>query len=153
MRRYPWVGVVGQRLYRLYVPRYTLGVVGVLLDAPREHVLLVEHVFHPAFPWGLPGGWLDRGEDPAQAVAREFHEETGLRVQAVAPVQVERVPALPGQMDISYLCTLQGAAQPVRLSNELLAYQWAALDALPPLLDAQQRAITAACRIADTVIS
>lgn len=148
MRRYPWAGVIGQRLYRLYAPRYSLGVVGVLLDERHEHVLLVEHVFHPVYPWGLPGGWLDRGEDPAQTVTREFREETGLRVRPVLPVQVERVPALPGQMDITYLCALDGAPQAIRLSGELLNYQWAALDTLPPILEAQRRAIAAARRIA-----
>ncbi len=148
MRRYPWIGALGQRVYRLNVPRYSLGVVGVLLDERRERVLLVEHVFHPVYPWGLPGGWLDRGEDPAQTVIREFREETGLRVRPVLPVQVERVPAMPGQMDITYLCTLDGASQAIRLSSELLNYQWAALDALPPLLEAQRRAIAAARSIA-----
>lgn len=34
-------------------------------------------------PWvDLPGGALDPGEDHAQAVVREFGEETGLRVEA-----------------------------------------------------------------------
>lgn len=34
--------------------------------------------------WTLPGGGLDHGEDPAAAVVREVHEETGLAV-TVAP--------------------------------------------------------------------
>lgn len=31
--------------------------------------------------WGLPGGAIDPGEYPAQAVVREVREETGLRVK------------------------------------------------------------------------
>jgi 8-oxo-dGTP pyrophosphatase MutT (NUDIX family) len=30
--------------------------------------------------WGLPGGHVEPGEDPALAARRELHEETGLRV-------------------------------------------------------------------------
>ncbi len=33
--------------------------------------------------WVLPGGAIDEGEDAKQAVAREFGEETALRVRAV----------------------------------------------------------------------
>lgn len=147
VRRFPLSGVLIQRAYRLIVPRYSLGVVGVLLDRPRERVLLVEHVFHPVKPWGLPGGWLDRGEDPARGIEREFREETGLRVRAICPVLVERVPAMHGHMDIVYLCVLDGDGQRVQLSHELLDHRWARLDALPPLFDAQQRAIALAARI------
>lgn len=33
--------------------------------------------------WGLPGGAIDPGEAPAQAVVREVYEEVGLRVRPV----------------------------------------------------------------------
>jgi len=33
--------------------------------------------------WALPGGMVDPGEEPAQTVARETWEETGLRVRPV----------------------------------------------------------------------
>ena len=31
--------------------------------------------------WGLPGGAIDPGESPAQAIVREVYEEVGLRVR------------------------------------------------------------------------
>jgi 8-oxo-dGTP diphosphatase len=34
--------------------------------------------------WALPGGAIDPGEEPAQAVIREVREETGLHVRPVA---------------------------------------------------------------------
>jgi 8-oxo-dGTP pyrophosphatase MutT (NUDIX family) len=34
--------------------------------------------------WGLPGGWMDVHESPAQAAVREVWEEAGLRVEPVA---------------------------------------------------------------------
>ena len=63
----------------LFMPRQHVGVVGVLFNQMGQ-VLLAEHVFRPLFPWGLPGGWIGRGEDPAKALEREFEEELGLQV-------------------------------------------------------------------------
>ena len=34
--------------------------------------------------WGLPGGYIDRGEVVENAAIREVWEETGLRVKAVS---------------------------------------------------------------------
>ncbi|MEM8811697.1 MAG: RNA pyrophosphohydrolase, partial [Pseudomonadota bacterium] len=41
-----------------------------------------------AFPWQMPQGGIDRGEDTAEAARREVHEETGmhsLKLIAEAP--------------------------------------------------------------------
>src|SRR5829696_2319921 len=32
--------------------------------------------------WALPGGWIDVGESPSEAVIREVYEESGYRVRA-----------------------------------------------------------------------
>ncbi len=145
-RRYPWLGRMTQRGMRLIQPRFTVGAVGVLLDASGERVLLVEHVFHAVKPWGMPGGWLNRNEDPARAVEREFFEETGLRVRAVRPLVVRLATDIRGHMDMIYLCVLDGErdTMPIRLSKELLGYRWTPLDDLPPLGTDQQEAIRAA---------
>ena len=44
--------------------------------------------------WGLPGGFIEPGEEPAAAAVREVYEETGVRVR------VERVSGVYGGADL-----------------------------------------------------
>ena len=64
---------------RLFAPRHLVGAVGVVFNDAGQ-VLLAEHVFRPNYNWGLPGGWIEHGENPANTVRREIEEELGLKV-------------------------------------------------------------------------
>jgi ADP-ribose pyrophosphatase YjhB (NUDIX family) len=131
-RRFPVGGLWFTTIYRRTQPRLTAGVTGVLLD-DQCRVLLVEHVFHARLPWGLPGGWLDRNEEPARAVKREFLEETGLHVEVVRPLAVVKGRMWKSHLDITYLVRAESPLPPVKLSYELSDFAWFALDDLPPL--------------------
>jgi 8-oxo-dGTP pyrophosphatase MutT (NUDIX family) len=143
VRTYPWIMVTLQRLYRLTRPRYTVGVKAVLFNA-RGQVLLVEHVLHPHHPWGLPGGWVDRGERPRDSMARELQEELGLAVRVGPVVHVEELGGMP-HLDLTYLCETQQSVG--RLSGELLGYAWYDVDALPDVFSTQREAILAARKL------
>jgi 8-oxo-dGTP diphosphatase len=54
---------------------------GIVERVGQIALVRVEKPGHPAW-LDLPGGALDRGEDEAQAVVREFGEEAGLKVEA-----------------------------------------------------------------------
>jgi len=57
-----------------------VAVVAVVLQGQR--VLLTRRINEPGRGlWSLPGGFMDAGEDPADAVKRECLEETGLTIQ------------------------------------------------------------------------
>ena len=78
--------------------------------------------------WTLPGGWADVGETPRQAVERELHEETGLRVHATRLVGVYDANRLEGAMSLFhayklvFLCeALDGELTP-SLETPQLAY-------------------------------
>jgi 8-oxo-dGTP pyrophosphatase MutT (NUDIX family) len=141
LRRYPALGMTVQRAVRLFQPRFTAGVVGVLRDPQHQRVLLVEHVYHARTPWGLPGGWMDRNEDPSRTIEREFAEETGLQVRAVRPLLVVLGTKWHRHLDIVFLVEQVAAEQPIRLCDELLSYRWASADDLPPLVSLHCRAI------------
>lgn len=139
--RYPHMARTTQQVYRRFQPRVTVGAVGVLFNDEHE-VLLVEHVFHSIFKWGLPGGWVDGDELPDHAVEREFHEETGLEVTAVYPVMVWKNRHWRNHLNLSYMMR---ASTPIpetlTLSSELTDFQWAALDDLPPIMPDHRRVI------------
>jgi ADP-ribose pyrophosphatase YjhB (NUDIX family) len=132
LRRAPWAASLITRLYRLGQARYTAGVNGVLFDA-EGRLLLVEHVFHPRHPWGLPGGWVDRRENPSQTVVREFQEELGLAVQVQRVVLVQKGQFFGGHLDMAFLLTGEIPRAALRLSGELRNYGWFAPSDLPPL--------------------
>ena len=77
IRRFPALLRIPFLIFHRLQSRYTVGVAGVVLDE-RGRVLIVEHAYHPRYPWGLPGGWIGEDEDPADAILRELREELQL---------------------------------------------------------------------------
>lgn len=124
---------------RLTRPRFTAGVVGVLPD-PQGRILLVNHVYHPEYPWGLPGGWMGFGESPESALIREMREELQLVVRIIQPLRVENA-IFRTHLDISFLVSATGS--PGKVSEELIGYNWFALNSLPPLNPSHRAAIEA----------
>ena len=56
-------------------------VIGIVFDGPQERVLLIHR--RDVSIWALPGGGIDAGEPPEQAVLREIEEETTLKAHIV----------------------------------------------------------------------
>ncbi len=139
LRRFPFLMRLPYRLFRGIQPRYTIGVAAVVLG-PAGRILIVEHTYHPQFPWGFPGGWIGADEAPEIAVLRELKEELQLEARVLRILHVSKT--LPNHIDLAYLCEARGAVG--ALSHELLGYRWATPAELPPLKPFHQRAIKAA---------
>lgn len=145
IRRAPWAGHIAQAAYRVLQPHVTVGAVGAVFDA-QGRLLLVEHVFHPQFPWGLPGGWMSRHEAPGDTVIREVFEETRLHVEVIKPLVIVPTLMLRNHLDVAFLCELAPGTDgtDVQLSAELLDYRWADPLHLPPLGEFHTRVVEAA---------
>jgi 8-oxo-dGTP pyrophosphatase MutT (NUDIX family) len=88
--------------------------------------------------WGMPGGGMNVGETPAQAVVRETFEETGIRCKAVALVGVYDSRLWKTNFGFNaylftFLCRpLEDAVKTAgSLSQETLMTGWFPEDALP----------------------
>jgi 8-oxo-dGTP diphosphatase len=111
---------------RVMAPRQPVGAVGAVFD-DAGRVLVVEHMFRTDFPWGLPGGWIERGEDPRQTVAREIAEELGFTVE-VGPLLLSEPVGLvprsthPRHLGLAYCCRLTGGTG--KPTSEVVSLQW-----------------------------
>src|SRR5262249_34057673 len=134
-----------QGLYRIWQPWVTVGAVGTVFNAQGQ-LLIVEHVFHPIFPWGLPGGWMAPNEGPEETVRREIFEETALHVEVVKPLLILQAPSFKRHLDVAYLCLLPPDFDDrmIHLSDELLDYQWCDPQHVPPMTLFHHRTIRAA---------
>jgi ADP-ribose pyrophosphatase YjhB (NUDIX family) len=112
---------------RVLGPRQPVGAVGAIFNDAGQ-VLLVEHVFRTDFPWGLPGGWIERGEDPENAVKREVAEELHLDIEVKSLLLSAQIPVLPTSghpkhMGLAYYCRLVGG-EVATAPFEVLSIEW-----------------------------
>jgi ADP-ribose pyrophosphatase YjhB (NUDIX family) len=97
----------------------------------RERVLLVQRRLPPfqGF-WSLPAGFLEPGEDPAAAAAREAREETGLPCQAT-----QLLEALPGEglVDLLLVYKAEAPDDEPTAADDAQDARWFSIQGLPPL--------------------
>lgn len=115
-RRLP--GPLKRGLVRAGTPNYTVGAVCALEHKGRVLMLSQPH----RGGWSLPGGLLDHGETPAEAVFREVLEETGLRIDAGDPVTYGVHPHSQS-VDVVFRVVLETRPE-VQLSAEARRSQW-----------------------------
>jgi 8-oxo-dGTP diphosphatase len=78
--------------------------------------------------WYLPGGVVDRGEDPLDAAVRETREETGLEVQDVHLLRVWTYATPEGHDTIHATYVASAPVGEVTISSEHTAFGWTTVD-------------------------
>jgi ADP-ribose pyrophosphatase YjhB (NUDIX family) len=111
---------------------------GVVISDEDGRVLLLRHVLRRGSGWGIPGGFLNAGEQPEEAIRREMREETGLELEGVELVFV-RTLAHVRQVEVIFRGRMNAAGLAgLAKSFEIDRAEWFARDALPEGLGRDQ---------------
>jgi 8-oxo-dGTP diphosphatase len=130
-------GSVRRRVVRLGQKRFTV-TAGAFVFDDEGRLLLLEHEFRADSRWGLPGGFLGKGEHPAEALERELREEVSLDVTDVE-LYFARTLKKPRQVELYFAC--RAASVPTPSSFEIRKAQWYDTNDLPDELSKDQRNI------------
>ena len=120
---------------RLTHTRFTV-TAGAVIFNDKGEVLLLKHRFRAGSGWGLPGGFMEKGEQPIDALRRELREEIGLELDDVK-VFAARSFKKPKQVEV--LFRARANAEVKTRTMEVERAEWFALDALPDGLPRDQR--------------
>ena len=121
-----WVHILAARILR---PRFQVAVAALVFDSQRR-ILLFRHTYRK-FPWGIPVGGLEHGEQPERAVAREFLEESGITIE-VERLLVADSSRWGHHVTLIYLCRI--ANGDFCESYEVSEMKYFAVNDLPPML-------------------
>jgi 8-oxo-dGTP diphosphatase len=119
---------------RLSHPRFAVTAGAVVID-DRGRVLLLKHRFRPGAGWGMPGGFMEKNEQPGEALRRELREEVGLEVEQL---KLFTTRAFKTAKQVEIVFTARALGDPDQLSFEIQQAAWFSLDDLPAELPEDQ---------------
>jgi 8-oxo-dGTP diphosphatase len=128
---------------------YTVGAMVLVEEANSERVLLIRPSYRRG--WGLPGGLLRRGEEPAAAARREVREEIGITVDGLHGGAVV-FDVLARRIDVVYRGRMAAGCEPTAASAEVREVGWFTPSHLPALLPEARSALSALEQEADGLL-
>lgn len=127
--------LVRTKIMRGTQAKFTASVAAIVENEAGE-VLLLDHVLRPRSGWGIPGGFLGFGEQPAEAVRRELREETGLELKNLEMFSVRTIGR---HIEILFRAQASGTAS-VK-SREINAVGWFKASEMPEKMNQTQKSI------------
>jgi 8-oxo-dGTP diphosphatase len=123
------------RIVRTTQRKFTVSVVAVVINE-NEEVLLLNHLLRSDTSWGIPGGFIDAGEQPEAAVRREIREETSLELENIKLI---RLRTINRHVEILFQASPVGTARVQSLEiNEL---GWFKVGEMPEKMSGEQKSI------------
>jgi 8-oxo-dGTP diphosphatase len=123
------------KLVRLSQTNFTVSVGAVVLNE-KDEILLLDHVLRPASGWGIPGGFMNAGEQAHEAVKREIFEETGLEIKDVQMIWMRTL-----NRHIEVIFRAQGSGKAEVKSREINQLGWFNFTEMPAEMSKGQREI------------
>jgi ADP-ribose pyrophosphatase YjhB (NUDIX family) len=106
----------------------------VLVVREEDKVLLVRRAGEPFRGlWTLPAGFIDSGEDPAEAAQRECLEETGLSVRVTRVYEIVSGREHPRGADFVIVYQAELVSGDMKADDDVDAVEWFDKSNLPPL--------------------
>ena len=115
--------------------KFTASVAAVVINDSDE-VLLLDHVLRPFATWGLPGGFLGRGEQPEVALKREIREEVGIEITDISLYRVRN-----HDRHVEILFTARSNEMPQIKSREIIDCGWFSVENLPDRVSPIQKLV------------
>ncbi len=109
-------------------------VAAAVLIEQDGRVLLVRRVNEPFRGlWTLPAGFINGGEDPAEAAARECFEETGLNVRVTRVLDIISGKEHPRGADFIIVYQASVIGGELKPDDDVDAVEWFGRESLPQL--------------------
>ena len=115
--------------------KFTVTAAGIIRNNEGK-VLLLKHSFRPGSGWGIPGGFVEGGEQAEAALRRELREEIGLELEQLR-IFAARTFKRQNQIEVVFLANASGEPQP--RSIEVERVEWFSPELLPDALPSDQK--------------
>ncbi|MBW6466180.1 MAG: NUDIX domain-containing protein [Brevefilum sp.] len=119
----------------LFNTKFVVGT-SILIQNDTGEILLFKHSYRKNTPWGFPGGYVMRGENPDQAIQRELMEESGFEIKNLKLIEVFQSREM-ARMEMLFSGELEDD-QVFAPSREVAEARFFSRDQLPELIPEHQ---------------
>ncbi len=98
---------------------------------------MLEHLLRPqASGWGIPGGFINLGEQFEAAIRREMREETGIELEDLSMI---RIRTIGRHVEVMFRAT--STDTPRIMSREICSFEWFETAEMPAEMSEVQKAL------------